>query len=150
MRFFLAYGCFGTLFGVLLSRTGATSYDAVAGMFLFTDFQLWGVIGVAVLVAGTGQAVFRRLNLLGASLPTAKPKPIKPTLLAGAVLFGTGWAVTGTCPGTGLAQIGEGKLIGFVTVAGILAGSALYRVYGDAITSAFRFERRAIEPGPSC
>lgn len=130
MRQTLQFLLFGLVFGFLLSRVGATDFDAIAGMFLLTDLHLMGVIGAAVVVAGIGLAVFRRRAAAGLEAPTITPKPVKPGLVLGAVLFGAGWALTGTCPGTGLAQIGEGKWIAVFTVAGILAGSGLYRLIG--------------------
>jgi uncharacterized membrane protein YedE/YeeE len=43
----------------------------------------------------------------------------------GSILFGVGWAASGTCPGTSLAQIGEGRFAGAITFLGILLGSYL-------------------------
>jgi hypothetical protein len=39
---------YGLIFGFVLSRAGATDYDAIAGMFRLTDLHLFGVIGTAV------------------------------------------------------------------------------------------------------
>lgn len=118
---------FGTLFGFILSRAGATDYDAISGMFRLTDLHLMGVIGIAVAVAALGFAVARRR---GSRARNGEPlelttKPMTRGLAAGAVLFGVGWAVSGTCPGTALAQIGEGRLAGLATFAGILLGAWL-------------------------
>ncbi|MCB9726865.1 MAG: YeeE/YedE family protein [Deltaproteobacteria bacterium] len=133
MKRFALFLAFGLLFGFILSRVGATDFDAIAEMFLLTDLHLMGVIGVAVGVAGLGLAWTRRRVARGADLPTIKPKPVKPGLVLGAALFGAGWAVTGTCPGTGLAQLGEGKLMAVFTVAGIFAGTFLYRLVGPGL-----------------
>lgn len=130
MRKTLMFLVFGLVFGFLLSRVGATDFDAIAGMFLLTDLHLMGVIGGAVVVAGVGFAWFRRRDAAGKPTPTPSPKPVKAGLIVGAVLFGAGWALTGTCPGTGLAQVGEGKWMALFTVAGIVVGTGLYRVVG--------------------
>jgi uncharacterized membrane protein YedE/YeeE len=127
LRFLL----FGTLFGFVLSRAGATHYDAISGMFLLEYFHLAGVIGVAVLTATPVLYLMRRL---GVACPDGcryklEQKPSKRGLVVGSVLFGAGWALTGTCPGTGLAQLGEGKLMAIVTVTGILLGAGMYRLY---------------------
>ena len=37
-----------------LSRSGAADYDFIQGMFLFTNLQLYGIIGTAVLVTAPG------------------------------------------------------------------------------------------------
>lgn len=131
----LLFTAFGALFGFLLVRVGATDYDTIAGMFLLSDLHLMGVMGVAMAVAGLGQLHARRRAARGADVATIRPKPMKPGLAIGAALFGAGWAITGTCPGTGLAQVGEGKLVALFTIAGILLGSALYRRVGGKIES---------------
>jgi uncharacterized protein len=40
-------------------------------------------------------------------------------------VFGTGWALSGTCPGPALAQLGSGHLAVIFTVIGILGGVVL-------------------------
>ena len=133
MRQFPLFLSFGTLFGFILSRIGATDFDAIAGMFLLTDLHLMGVIGVAVVTSGLGFAWFRSRIDAGLEAPSVKPKPVKPGLVIGAALFGAGWAITGTCPGTGLAQLGEGQWVALFTLAGVLGGSGLYRVAGSRV-----------------
>jgi uncharacterized membrane protein YedE/YeeE len=118
----------GALFGFILSRAGATDYDAISGMFRLTDLHLFGVIGLAVAVSAAGFFALRGRGiraLNGETLLLTK-KPMTRGLAAGALLFGVGWAVAGTCPGTALAQIGEGRLAGLVTFSGMLAGAWLH------------------------
>jgi uncharacterized membrane protein YedE/YeeE len=110
-----------------LTRVGATSYDAIAGMFLLQDLHLVGVIGIAIATSALGFAFLRRSGARarnGAAL-ALQPKPVQRGLVVGGLLFGVGWALTGTCPGTSLAQIGEGRLAGLFTFAGILLGAWL-------------------------
>lgn len=114
---------FGATFGFLLSRTRATDFDAIAGMFRLTDLHLFGVMGVAIATAAIGLAIARRA---GAIAPIAK-KPMSRGIFAGGLVFGAGWALSGACPGTALTQIGEGKLYALATVAGIVAGTWTWR-----------------------
>jgi uncharacterized membrane protein YedE/YeeE len=115
----------GAVFGFILSRAGATDYDAISGMFRLTDLHLFGVIGLAVAVSAAGFFVTRRYGLraLNGELVHLTQKPMTKGLAAGALLFGLGWGISGTCPGTALAQIGEGRLSGLVTFSGILLGA---------------------------
>lgn len=53
-------------------------------------------------------------------------KPLNKYTVIGGILFDIGWAISGACPGTVLAQIGEGKLLGFFTFSGMLFGTYLY------------------------
>lgn len=143
MRQAAMFSFFGTVFGFVLSRAGATSFDAIAGMFLLTELHLMGVIGVAIVVAGAGFWWLRRQR--SDALAGLKPKPMKPGLVFGSALFGAGWALTGTCPGTGLAQIGEGKWMALFTVAGIFGGSALYRVAGPLLEARLARKRTSTD-----
>jgi len=119
---------FGMLFGFVLSRADATSYDAIHGMFRLTDLHLVGVIGLAIGLAAIGFALMKRNQLPVAR--AIKPKPMKRGVWLGGTLFGVGWAITGTCPGTALAQLGEGTLAGGITIMGIAAGS-YFRLWLD-------------------
>jgi uncharacterized membrane protein YedE/YeeE len=120
---------FGALFGFILSRVGATDYDAISGMFRLTDLHLFGVIGIAILVNALGFAVVRKVRgrALNGEPITLSDKPMTRGLPLGALLFGAGWALSGTCPGTALGQVGEGRLAGMITFAGILLGIFLER-----------------------
>jgi uncharacterized membrane protein YedE/YeeE len=115
----------GVVFGFVLSRAGATDYDAIRGMFRLTDLHLMGVIGTAVALLAVAFALARKA---GWKAVTGEPvtlatKPMVKGLVAGSLLFGVGWGITGTCPGTALAQIGEGRVAGLATFVGILVGA---------------------------
>lgn len=124
----------GVAFGFILSRVGATDFDAILGMFALTDLHLAGVIGVAVAVAAPALWWLRRRGIAGPAGPIViAPKPRKPGNVVGAVLFGAGWAITGTCPGTVLAQVGEGRLVALFTLSGVLLGVAIHRRFGATV-----------------
>jgi hypothetical protein len=149
----MLYLALGVTFGFILSRIGATDYDAVRSMFTLEDLHLMGVIGVAVAVAAVGFAVLRRRGIAcqDGCRVTLAPKPVKPGIVLGSLVFGAGWALTGTCPGTGLAQIGEGKLVALFTVLGIAVGAALHIAVGPTLEerlSAIQRSRRSRRPPP--
>jgi uncharacterized membrane protein YedE/YeeE len=119
---------FGILFGLVLSRSGVTDYDTIAAMFRLSDFHLFGVIGSAIATAALGFWVLRRAGnrtVAGAPIEVRR-KPWQSGAVGGGLVFGAGWALSGACPGTALVQIGEGKLMALVTIAGIIAGTYLY------------------------
>jgi len=119
---------FGAVFGFLLSRAGATTFDFYAKLFLFQDMQLLWVIVTAGLVGATGIMLFKRMRARApdGALLTYKGKPMRRGLVLGALLFGVGWGLSGACPGTAPAMLGEGKLAAGFTFAGILLGTYLY------------------------
>jgi uncharacterized protein len=127
----LPYLGFGLLFGYFLSKSRATDYDSIVAMFRCKEFQLYGVILVAVAVTAFGLFLLRRSGNQSFSGQAVDLEPLKwdPNRLTGAFLFGAGWALAGTCPGTALTQIGEGKLVAFATVLGIAAGVWAYKKF---------------------
>lgn len=118
----------GAGFGFLLSKAEATSDLRITGMFLFQDYHLAGVMGVAIAVAALGLWLLQRgvIKTRDGSVLELAPKTRRPGQFAAGLLFGAGWALSGTCPGTALAQLGEFKLQGLFVAAGILAGTFLY------------------------
>jgi len=121
----------GAVFGFILSRAGATTYDYYAKLFLFQDLQLMWVIGTAAAVGAVGVAALRKLGpraLVGGEAIDFKGKPWKKGLVVGSLLFGVGWGLAGACPGTALAMLGEGKLMAGFSIVGILLGTYLYGV----------------------
>lgn len=119
----------GALFGFLLSRAGATTYDFYAKLFLFEDLQLMWVIASAAGVGVVGIAAMKRfrVRVLVTGEPIEfEPKPMHKGLVPGSLMFGAGWGLAGACPGTVLAMAGEGKLTALFTIAGILLGTWIY------------------------
>ena len=120
---------FGLLFGLILSRSGAGDYQVVQGMFLFEDFQLYGVIGVAIMVIAPGLWLLKRRGIAfdGTPLVITEKARHGGNLLGGA-LFGVGWSLTGMCPGPIFVNIGEGKVYAIAVLAGALVGAGLMGV----------------------
>ena len=123
----MLYLILGTLFGFVLSRSGAGDYDMIQGMFLFERFQLYGIIGVAILVTAPGLRLLKRRgrSLLGRPLEF-ESKPRHRGNIVGGLLFGIGWSITGMCPGPILVNIGEGKLYAFAALLGALIGAGAF------------------------
>ena len=129
---------FGVLFGFLLVRLGAADPEAISGMFRLTDLHLVGVIGLAIAVNALGFWLLRRRKARakgGAALAMAV-KPMARGMLLGATLFGVGWALSGSCPGTTLAQVGTGQSGALLVFAGILGGAWLQQARARRVAAA--------------
>ncbi len=122
----LTYLILGTVFGFILSRSGAADYGFIQGMFLFSEFQLYGIIGVAVLITAPGIWLIKRRGrtLLGQRV-AIETKPFHRGNVVGGILFGIGWSLAGMCPGPILVNIGEGKIYALAALAGALVGAGL-------------------------
>lgn len=119
----------GTLFGFLLSRAGATSYEFYSGLFLLKNFQLLWVILFAVLVGVVGTQLLKyfKVHALLNHMPLDfDVRPWVKGIVVGALLFGIGWGVSGACPGTAPAMLGQGHLPALFTIVGIGMGTWIY------------------------
>lgn len=133
------YVLFGAAFGFMLSRSGATDYDFIQGMFLLTEFQLYGIIGTAVAISAPAIWLLKRYGrtITGAPI-VVRPKPSHRGNVAGGVIFGAGWALTGMCPGPVLVNVGEGKLYALGALAGVLVGAAAFGWLYPTLTQPLR------------
>ena len=133
------YVILGTAFGFVLSRSGAADYNFIQAMFLFENFQLYGIIGVAVIVGAPGLWLLRRHGRTITGKPLAlELKPLHRGNVVGGVLFGVGWSITGMCPGPILVNIGEGKVYALAAFAGALAGAGVFGVLYPRLQRPFR------------
>jgi uncharacterized protein len=119
----------GIGFGFVLGWSRLTDYDVIHEMLLLHQFDVFLMMGMAV---ATAAAAVRLLRAAGArSLVGNEPiswsvtKPAR-THLIGGMIFGVGWAISGTCPGPVAAQLGRGQLAALFTLAGIFFGVALF------------------------
>ncbi|HIO92130.1 MAG TPA: hypothetical protein EYG68_04705 [Leucothrix mucor] len=134
----LASVILGGVFGFLLVSIGATTFDIQAKMFLFQDFQLPIVLGMAVFTGATGMWMLARMEaktLVMQDEISHIAAKITPHLVVGSLIFGIGWALTASCPGTALTMLGEGKMTGIPVVLGIFIGTLLFGIYNKRSNS---------------
>ncbi|NOZ68789.1 MAG: YeeE/YedE family protein [Deferribacteres bacterium] len=120
----------GMIFGFLLSRAGFSDYDLFMDMFLFTNLKLVWTMFTAIGVAMLSMYLirkFRARSLTGEPV-RIKIKSLHRGTLAGGLIFGVGWGMSGACPGTVLAQLGEGKIPAAFTFSGIVFGIYLFAI----------------------
>jgi uncharacterized membrane protein YedE/YeeE len=124
---------FGILFGFTLSKVGASDYNLIYSMFTGADFTLPLVMGTAIVTAAIGMKLisFTGSKGFGGQKITVHKKLLTKYTAFGGIVFGIGWAMSGACPGTVLAQIGEGKVFGMVTMAGAIFGTYIYAVIAE-------------------
>lgn len=127
MRDKVVFLMFGLAFGLVLSRSGAADYNFIQGMFLLTNLQLFGIIGVAVAITLPGLWLLKRRGTTLTGQPiNIKAKPFHKGNVLGGALFGIGWSLTGMCPGPIIVNIGEGKLYALAAFAGVMVGTYVF------------------------
>ena len=134
----LLYLALGTVFGFILSRSGAADYDFIQAMFLLESFQLYGIMGTAVALTAAGLWVLKRRGRTasGQSLQI-ELKPLNRGTIAGIVLFGIGWSLAGMCPGPIFVTIGEGKIYALAALAGAVTGAAAFGISYERLQDLF-------------
>jgi uncharacterized membrane protein YedE/YeeE len=142
------YLALGSVFGLVLSRSGAADYNYIQGMFLFEEFQLYGIIGTAVVLTAPGIWMLKRYGrtLRGEAI-VVEQRPGHRGDLYGGLLFGVGWSITGMCPGPILVNIGEGKVYALAAFAGVLVGASAFGVFYRVLTAPFRLPALQVGTG---
>lgn len=112
----------GVAFGTLLQKGRVAKSEVIMDQLLLRDATVAKIMGTAIVVGGAGvHALVQR----GRAQLDIKPLRLA-AILGGAVMFGSGLAVIGYCPGTTLAAIGERRRDAIAGALGMLAGAALY------------------------
>ena len=135
----LLYVVLGTIFGFILSRSGAADYNYIQGMFLFERFQLYGIIATAVVLTAPGLWLIKRAGRTASGVRIqVELKPAHRGNLVGGLLFGVGWSIAGMCPGPIFVNIGEGKVYALAVLAGALVGTGLFGAIYTRIQTYFQ------------
>jgi uncharacterized protein len=118
----IAGAMFGLTFGFLLQKGGVGKYNVLIGQLLLQDWTVVKIILTAIIVGMIGVSAlhhFAKVNL------HIKPTRIGANILGG-LLFGVGFALTGYCPGTAAAALGQGSWDALFGMAGLIAGSWMF------------------------
>lgn len=122
----------GTLFGLGLAVSEMVNPEKVIGFLDVAgdwDPTLAFVLGGALLVAFPAFRLIlkRRSPVLARDFDLPTDKHVDARLLGGSALFGTGWGLSGFCPGPAVTALASGFLPVFVFVAAMVAGMAAYK-----------------------
>lgn len=114
----------GFLFGWALHKAGLTHYARIVNVYRFRDMTVMRFMLTALVVGAFAIQV-------GLDAGFAESAPIPPTSvlanLVGGVVFGVGMATAGYCPGTVVAEAGEGRLDAWIAgLSGLLVGAMVF------------------------
>jgi uncharacterized membrane protein YedE/YeeE len=112
----------GFLFGSLLLSARLNRFDTISGMATLENFKVAKAISLAI---GAGVILINIEIGLGLGAYHIKPLLLMGIMLGG-LIFGTGMAILGYCPGTVMVSAGEGSLDALIGVLGGLSGGLIY------------------------
>ncbi|MCQ3975194.1 MAG: transporter [Anaerolineae bacterium] len=118
----------GTLFGLVLVKAEVVSWFRIQKMFRFEEAHMYLTIASAVVVGAIFVYIIRKFQLKTVDQREIRieTKPFQKGMIIGGIIFGTGWAITGACPGPIYAQIGSGEYAALVTLVAAMAGAYTY------------------------
>ncbi|MCU0417629.1 MAG: YeeE/YedE family protein [Cytophagaceae bacterium] len=125
---YLKFFIIGMYFGVVLTKAEVLSWYRIHEMFLFQSIHMFGIIGLAVVTGALSIFIIKRWNIkaLGGEDINIVKKDYHKGLLPGGIIFGLGWALTGSCPGPMFALLGNGYSVVLVIVLSAIAGTFVY------------------------
>ncbi|MEU5525043.1 YeeE/YedE thiosulfate transporter family protein [Streptomyces sp. NPDC047860] len=108
----------GLTLGYTVSNIGFGDYTELNRMFTFQDLRMFFSFAGAVVIIVCAFALLRVRRT---------PGRIHAGVIPGAVLFGTGWAISGGCPAIPIVQVASGYLPALITILGVTVGIRLCR-----------------------
>ena len=111
----------GIAFGWSLEQAGLGDAQKLAGQFYLRDFTVIKVMLSAIVTAMLGLFWLGRLGLIDLAAIYGPETWLIPQIVGGLV-FGTGFVISGLCPGTACVAMAGGRGDGVATVLGLFVG----------------------------
>jgi uncharacterized membrane protein YedE/YeeE len=119
----------GFLFGLFLQYAKVNTYNSISGMAVLKDFTVAKTIATAMAIGAVLLSI-----AIGMGYADFHIKPfIAGSVIIGGLIFGTGMAILGYCPGTLPVSLGQGSVDALIGILGGLAASVLYTVLSPSI-----------------
>ncbi len=116
----------GIAFGFVQERSGFGRAQKLVGQFYGYDMTVFKVMFTAIVTAMLGTVALSGLGLLDLhAVEFNYPTYLWP-MIAGGLILGVGFILSGYCPGTSFVAATSGKLDGLVTVLGVMLGTLVY------------------------
>lgn len=126
---YLKFFVIGVIFGIVIFKSEAASWFRIYEMFQFEAFHMYGIIGSALGIGILAVYIIKKFRLRsigGEPIRFAPKKKSFSRYMYGGLIFGSGWALAGSCPGPIYTLIGAGYISIFVVLIGALLGTFIY------------------------
>jgi hypothetical protein len=116
----------GIAFGFVLERAGFGRAHKLVGQFYGNDMTVLKVMFTAIVTAMLGLVVLGGVGIVDLEAVQLNYPTFLWPMIAGGLLLGAGFIMSGYCPGTSAVATASGKLDGAATFAGVVLGSVAY------------------------
>lgn len=133
---FIKFLLVGMIFGIIMTKSEATSWYRIQEMFRFQSFHMFGIIGTAITLGVIGITIIKKLKLRDFSGEPIQFFPKEKSIaryIIGGIIFGLGWALSGACPGPMVVNIGYGFYTFGIVFVFATFGTFLYGVFKDKL-----------------
>lgn len=125
----------GVAFGFVLERAGFGRAQVLVAQFYGTRMTVYRAMFTAVVTAAIGTTLLAALGVLDLRAVTINYPTYLWPMIAGGVLVGAGFVISGYCPGTSVVAAASGKLDGVLTVVGVILGALAYAEVQPALAA---------------
>jgi hypothetical protein len=122
----------GIGFGYVLEKGGLGNAKKLIAQFLLKDLAVFKVMFSAIVTALIGLFILSATGYLTINLIEISDSYFLPQL-AGGLLLGIGFAISGYCPGTTIVGIATGKIDALFSFIGLFLGTLLFALVYDFI-----------------
>jgi uncharacterized membrane protein YedE/YeeE len=125
----------GFIFGVILIKAEVISWFRIQEMFRFQAFHMYGIFALAIGTGVLSVWLIKKYKVKSISGEEIKieDKQFSVGNVIGGLMFGFGWALTGSCPGPLYALIGSGIGVIVVVLLSAVAGTYVYGLLKDKL-----------------
>jgi uncharacterized protein len=130
-------GLFGAGFGFVLGAARLHEYETIHRTLRLQEFDIFLLMAAAIGTSLPLLYILERRGIstvFGGKLVLSRTKPQRHHLIGGA-LFGTGWAIAGTCPAPALVMLSTGTPLALAAIAGIFIGMSVRDRHAAAATT---------------
>lgn len=129
----------GLLFGFVLQKAGAANPQRIIDMLRLKDFHLMKAIFLGIGLSSLLLFTLMALGIMDNSNLSVKTAYIG--VIIGGAIMGTGWAIAGFCPGTGIVAAGAGRKDALSFILGGLVGAFIFTLAYGSLKSTFMFDK---------
>jgi uncharacterized membrane protein YedE/YeeE len=122
----------GIGFGYILEKGGLGNAKKLIAQFLLKDLAVFKVMFTAIVTALIGVFILSANGYLIIDLIEISDSYFVPQL-AGGLLLGIGFAISGYCPGTTIVGMASGKIDAIFSFIGLFLGTLLFAFVYDPI-----------------
>ena len=119
----------GFCFGSILIYSQAYSWYRIQEMFHFESFHMFGLLFSAIGTSSLALFILKKFGIKSVSgnQIEVKPKPLQlKANIAGGLIFGIGWSISGACSAPVYVLVGMHWQIGLFLFTGALLGTFIY------------------------